>query len=107
MIKFVLRANGFATVQKYACIAILKSAIANRRSRAQKNPEESPGLISISPKINTVCYFTFSTIALNASGWFMAKSASTFLLISISFFLSNPINCEYDNPSIRAAALIR
>jgi hypothetical protein len=58
-------------------------------------------------KNNKLCYFTLSTIALNAAGWFMAKSAKTFLLISIAFFFNNPMNCEYDIPSKRVAALIR
>ena len=37
-------------------------------------------------------YFTLSTTALNASGWFIAKSAKTLRLSSISAFLSKPIN---------------
>ena len=50
---------------------------------------------SIKLQIN---YFTFSTIALNASGWFMAKSASTFRLIRMFFSFNSPMNREYDNP---------
>ena len=65
------------------------------------------GSIDHFTSVKTVYYFTFSTIALNASGWFIAKSARTLRLISISFFFNNPINCEYDIPSKRAAALIR
>jgi len=46
-------------------------------------------------------------MALNASGWFMAKSASTLRFISISFLCKAPMSREYDIPFARAAALIR
>ena len=39
-------------------------------------------------------YFTFATIALNASGWFMAKSANTLRLISIPAACKAPIKRE-------------
>ncbi len=39
-------------------------------------------------------YFTLSTIALNASGSFIARSASTFLFIEIPALCIAPINLE-------------
>lgn len=39
-------------------------------------------------------YFTLSTIALNASGWFIAKSAKTFLLSSMLLAFTCPMNLE-------------
>ncbi len=51
-------------------------------------------------------YFIASTIALKASGWFIAKSASAFLFSSIPFLCIRPINSEYDIPYWRTAALI-
>ena len=39
-------------------------------------------------------YFTLATIALNASGWFTAKSANTLRLISIPALCKAPINLE-------------
>ena len=39
-------------------------------------------------------YFTLATIALNASGWFIAKSANTFRLISIPAACKAPIKRE-------------
>ncbi len=39
-------------------------------------------------------YFTLSTIALNASGWFIAKSAKTLRFNPISLAFTLPINCE-------------
>ena len=43
-------------------------------------------------------YFTFSITALNASGWFIARSASTLRLSSIPLLLSFPMNSLYDMP---------
>ena len=48
--------------------------------------------------IGCLPYFTLSTIALKASGLFIAKSAKTLRFNSILCVLSFPINCEYDNP---------
>ena len=79
----------------------------NRCTRNKKTLTASVRVIYFTLKNNTLCYFTLSTIALNAAGWFMAKSAKTFLLISMVFFFNNPMNCEYDIPSKRVAALIR
>ena len=39
-------------------------------------------------------YFTLATIALKASGWFMARSASTLRLISMPALCNRPINWE-------------
>ena len=46
-------------------------------------------------------------MALKASGWFMAKSASTFRLSSILLAFTFPMNWLYDIPWRRAPALIR
>jgi hypothetical protein len=86
---------------------ILKIAVKNRDTRNEKTLTVTVRVIYFTLKNNSLCYFTLSTIALNAAGWFMAKSAKTFLLISMAFFFNNPMNCEYDIPSKRVAALIR
>ena len=52
-------------------------------------------------------YFAWSTTALKASGWFMARSAKTFRFNSIPFLESAPIKVLYDMPCSRAPALIR
>ena len=39
-------------------------------------------------------YFTLFTIAVKASGWFIAKSARTLRLMSISFLCNAPIKRE-------------
>jgi len=54
------------------------------------------------------CYaLTVSTIFANAAGWFIAKSARTLRSRVISFLFKPLINCEYDIPCWRAAALMR
>jgi len=60
----------------------------------EKGAPKSPFFIwkFISPNFSN--YFTLLTIALNAAGLFIARSARTLRLISIWALLSLPINCE-------------
>ena len=57
----------------------------NKRSRTRRD-------LNKRGKFILILYFTFSTMALKASGWFMAKSARTFLLSSIPLDFTFPIN---------------
>ena len=70
------------------------------------NPEKTDIFSGLTILIE-IGYLTLSTIALKAAGLFIARSARTLRLISIPALCNAPINCEYDIPSRRAAALIR
>ena len=63
-----------------------------------KKPRIARLFISEYDTIGYLPYFSLSTIALKASGLFIAKSAKTLRFNSILLVLSFPINCEYDNP---------
>jgi hypothetical protein len=58
--------------------------------------DKKKGLASACPfyLLFEVPYFTVSTIVLNASGWFIARSARVFLFSVIPFLSSLPINSE-------------
>ena len=51
-------------------------------------------IILLISNLCSLIYFTLATIALNASGWFTAKSANTLRLISIPALCKAPINLE-------------
>jgi hypothetical protein len=92
--------NILMSIQHFTILLNSLQKISHKKTRAL------PGLYIFHLK-KSVHYFTLSTIALKAAGWFIARSAKTFLLISMALFFNSPINCEYDRPSKRAAALIR
>ncbi len=57
----------------------------NKRSRTRRN-------LNKRGKFIFNLYFTLSTMALKASGWFIAKSARTFLFSSIPLDFTFPMN---------------
>ena len=76
---FVAKLSGFPQVS------------VKRRRKAAPHTEAQPFFSFL---LFYFSYFTLSTMALKASGLFMARSASTLRLISIPAFERAPINCE-------------
>ena len=67
-----------------------------KKSEDAKNEKQKKGMFShvLFHILSLFPYFTVSTIALKASGWFIARSARVFLFSVIPFLSSLPINSE-------------
>ena len=71
------------------------NAYNHEKASQQQNKKTAPkrsGFICIISPCSGYIYFTLSTIALKATGWYIAKSAKTLRLISMLLFFNNPIN---------------
>ena len=75
-----------------ATVTITEAEDGDGKNITEKSLSLLRGSLVITTK--SLIYFTFSTMALKASGLFMARSASTLRLISIPASVSLPMRTE-------------